>query len=160
MGTPNHYLFVANDVPCAPGRKISAETIADTLLKARFWAFTEHAQGRARLTPGDRVIIYLAGRGRQHFVAAAEVQSTSRDPQEREKEILSQLGLSFMRFTVPLSGVRKFDSPIPIGELIERLRFIKDRKHYGLHLRSPVVRITEDDYNLIMSQASVHDRTS
>lgn len=143
------YIFVANDVPTSPGETITANEIADSLLKEHFWAFTRGAPVRKRLNRGDRVLIYLAGLHRRYFVAKAVLASASNHPSRHEKAVLDALHLPFMTYTVRLHNVEIFNPPIHMKPLVPHLKFIREKRNYGLHLRLPIVPITEEDYQLI-----------
>lgn len=150
-----HYLFVANDVPLSPTKHISARHIAKELLNRGFWAFTASAPLRGRLNYGDKILIYLAGPSRREFVAKATVTqpATTVEPGCEEEAVLSTLGLSFMAYRVSLGDVIWFSAPIKIRPLIPQLKFISEKKNYGLHLRLPIVRIDPEDYELIVNSA-------
>lgn len=141
------HLFIANDIQ-ASETIVSANHIADILLQAGFWAFSPMAPLARRLKEADKVLIYLAGKGRRHFVARADIAAEARTivPGSEREELLRTLGLGFMKTEVELAQVEWFNNPIVLQSLIEDLQFIKEKKNYGLHLRLPIVRIRQSDY--------------
>jgi len=52
---------------------------------------------------------------------------------------------------VDLADVEAWKTPKPIKDLLPSLNFIKDKKNYGLSLRQGVRKISEKDYNTIVS---------
>lgn len=154
-----YFIFVANDVPLSPGLTVGADEIASTLLRRDFWAFTEHVPLRAKLRELDEVLIYLAGASRRYFVASAQVAKASDAITGDERAVLEGLGLSFMRHRVLLRKVRRFEPYVEIKPLIAELCFIKDKKNYGLHLRLPIVRINQEDFERIVRKTTPVDWT-
>lgn len=150
------FIFVANDISMIENRKISAINIKDTLLEHGFWSFSETAPLRAKLREGDRVLIYLAGPGRREFVAVATIANGAEElvKGSKEKGILSELGIGFLKYKVQLKDVVSFPNGIKISHLIDKLNFIVDKKNYGLHLRLPIVRINSTDFELILKNDS------
>jgi len=146
-----HFIFIANNVPSGPRKETSATLIAKELLDINRWAFTESAPLRSKLYPGDKVLIYLAGVGRRHFVAGATVSSPSCliDSKSQLANLLSNLSLGFMRYSINLQDVKWFKNKVDIKPLIADLRFIKNKQNYGLHLRLPIARIDKNDFDLI-----------
>ena len=155
-----HYIFVANDISMLEDRKTSAIDIKDTLLKHGFWSFSETAPLRAKLQEGDRVLFYLAGPGRREFVAVATIANTAEELERgsKEKKVLSELGIGFLKYKVQLKDVVNFPNGIKITHLIDKLNFIVDKKNYGLHLRLPIVRINSTDFELNFRNDSDEDQ--
>lgn len=148
-----YWIFVANDLPLSPVKTVAAEKIADVLLARGYWAFTEAAPLRTRLRPGDRVLIYLAGPGRRHFVARARIASSTQPVDAAKTRDLESLGLSIFPYAVLLGEIERFRVPVSIKPLIPRLNFISEKRNYGLHLRLPIIRIPQADFDLICSRA-------
>jgi len=143
-----YYLLVVNDVAHEDGVTRGAE-ILEFLLSRRVWIFPPYAPHLKRINPGDLLIIYLASKTRA-FVAEAGVEST---PIPLEGELLDKvrgMHLSWFDRFVRLGKVRKFPRPRPIVDLVPRLRFIADKRNYGLSLRQGIRRLDEHDARLIL----------
>lgn len=149
----SHYIFVANDIPIGPGRVVSANEILQTLKQSGFWAFSEYAPLHAKLLEGDQVLIYLAGPRRRFFMGRCIVASPSTDATDRQAATLSALGLGFLKRIVRFQNYSQFKSPVPIVPLVPDLSFIKEKQNYGLHLRLPIVRLSKEDFALILKSA-------
>lgn len=152
MNTVGHYIFVANDIPLVSRGSVSATHIADVLLSQEFWAFSPHTPVQSKLKPQDRILIYLAGPSRRHFVAEALLASHVFDANESHKDVLGSLGITYFSKIVALKQIRRFDSPIPIAPLVHDLHFIRNKRYYGHHLRHAIIRIPERDFDLIVSK--------
>lgn len=156
----NYYIFIANDVIYDLNKRVTATEIARTLLFSGFWAFTSTAPLRGKLQPGDKVLIYLAGPGRRYFIAQATIATTPMIVDESVKKILQNLGLGFMSHSVQLTDIAMFGQVVHIVPLLPKLGFIKNKKNYGLHLRLSIVRISGEDYNLIVRHGNCSDALS
>jgi hypothetical protein len=145
-----NYLIVVNDVAHEKGL-IPGAQIVDFLIARHVWIFPPYAAHLKRIKIGDRLIIYLASKSRA-FVAEARVAS---GPAALEGDLLDNVRelhlLWFDRF-VKLEKARKFHQPRPIRELVPRLRFIVDKKNYGLSLRQGIRRIDGHDARLILER--------
>lgn len=146
-----YYLFVAVDMNYSK-RVVSGMDIALTLLECRFWAFTKNAPVVKKLKKGDKILIYVGGRGRHWFIGECQIAETVSDTIGlRQKEILVELGLGFMSRIVKLNNIKIFHRAIEIIPIINDLSFIPDKKNYGLSLRLPVREIPSGDYERIIS---------
>jgi predicted RNA-binding protein len=143
-----NYLIVVNDV-ALESDLISGARIVDFLISRRVWIFPPYAAHLKRFKIGDRLIIYLASKSRA-FVAEGRVASIPAALQGDLLEGVRELQLLWFDRFVKLERVRKFPQPRPIRELVPRLRFIRDKKNYGLSLRQGVRRIDERDARLIL----------
>jgi len=152
----NYYIFIANDITLNDDQTVSVEVIFDALLTKGFWAFTESAPLHSKLKPGDYVVFYAAGRKRHHFSAHARIKECSKKISDGsiEKNVLSGLGINFMRHSVVLREIEYLNPPVSIVDLKPKLIFIKDKKNYGLHLRLPVVNISSRDYKRIIGKVT------
>lgn len=151
----SYYIFVANDLQGTTSEAVSASTIFEELSTRGFWAFTAAAPLRAKLCSGDQVLLYLAGLGRRHFVAAVTLGSVAMPLEPVHSRVFEELGIPFFEYSVSMKSVRRLAEPIAIKPLVHQLSFITDKVNYGLHLRLPIVRISKEDYELITSEAKL-----
>jgi predicted RNA-binding protein len=158
----SYFIFVANDISLLD-KKISVVDIKDILLTNSFWAFTGTAPLRSKLKMGDEVLIYLAGQGRREFVAAVTIANSSEPILKgsiEEEIVLSNLGIVFLKYKISLKNVHFLHNSVKISPHLKELRFIRDKKNYGLHLRLPIVRICSEDFELILSYALDKEKKS
>ena len=151
---PAYLAFIANDVPLSPSETMSAATIGERLIAAGFWAFTESSKVWRRICVGDNILIYLAGPRNRRFIASAIADSVAQEVTKDEAAVLKDLGLVFLSRAVRLRNIRQFQSPVAIRPLVSHLDFITEKKNYGLHLRLPVVRMSEKDFNTVLRAGS------
>jgi hypothetical protein len=123
--------------------------------------FTQAGHGKrnalAKLSQGDRIIFYSP---RESLAASSPpVQSftahgTVIDDAPYQAEITPHFKpfRRGMEFT-PQFKIRK----VGIRPLIAHLRFIEDKKHWGLVFRRGLFEIPEDDYNVIARKMGILD---
>jgi hypothetical protein len=96
----------------------------------------------------DQVIFYIAGKhaNSQTFVASAEIATiddlsdTVIDP-DKNVNVVSK----YLR----LSNIITFKEPKKITLILDKLKFIENKKHYGTNLVGGVTILFFDDFNLI-----------
>lgn len=156
----SNFIFIVNDILGEENTKISATTIAKTLLTAGIWIYRDNSPNLKWIKDNDKILIYLCGPGRRHFVASVQVIEEAklfRDKSivldEAVYSIATQLGLRWMSLYTKVEVEKVFKEPVEIQPLVDRLQFIKDKKNYGLHLRLPIVKISDEDFNLILHES-------
>jgi hypothetical protein len=65
-----------------------------------------------------------------------------------------QLGIRNMRYRLFLENITTFVTPVSLVPLIEHLQFIKNKKFWGLALRSTPREIGKHDFQLILEAAN------
>jgi predicted RNA-binding protein len=153
-----YYIFIINDILVDSNQSVSAEDIADTLIANNIWVFAENTANMKKLKEGDKVLIYIGGRKRKHYTHLIEITRKPKKFRDSNTtysftiaQITDSLGLKWMSVCAGIKIVRKFDEPIPIKPLIQKLHFINQKVNYGLNLRAPIVSIGEDDFNYIIA---------
>lgn len=145
-----YFILPVNNIPVSAEDNIDAITIIKRLFKEEIWPFREGSPNLTKLQINDILLIYVCGNGRRYFYGEAEIRSKYKPFNENITSITKELGVVWMSAFIDIKPLRTFEPPIKIQPLIASLNFIKDKKNYGLHLRLPIVRITEDDYKLII----------
>ena len=148
------YIFVTMDVPRSEGI-VQAHEVVGSLLSLGFWAFSDSAPVAQKIGAGDSALVYVGGKDRHYFVARCLVKDGLEPSSCQQHATLSDLGLGFMRRTLPLQSVHWFPEPVRIKPLINQLQFIKDKKNYGLSLRLPARQIPTEDFDLIVTTGTV-----
>lgn len=141
-----YYIFFINNIEL--GEQVwSAEDIRNFLLKNNLWAFSSNAPNLKYLAEGDRVIIYLAGKGNRFFTAdftiACKPYEVKLEPNEPE-------WLTLFPIRINVRNIKIWAEQLPIGDVLEQLDFIKDKKNYGLYFRQSTRVIDEKDFLLIL----------
>ena len=153
----SYYIFIIKGIPIAMNESISAEVIANTLISNDVWIFRENTPNMKKLKIGDKILIYCGGKEKKFFTHVIEI---TRDIQPFRKinnifnseinQVAKLLGLNWMSLFAGVKAICEFEEPILIKPLIQSLHFIKQKRDYGLHLRLPIVSISEEDYKCIV----------
>ena len=141
-----HYIFIVNDFPIND-KIYTGQEIADTLLEKNCWIFAENAPNIKKMNPGDKVIVYVAGKGNRFFYANFEILEKIKEhkmcPSSEETEVLYAmfpLGCSIKVLSIS-------SKPVKIADVKEQLNFITDKKNYGLFLRQSTKIISKKNYD-------------
>jgi len=141
-----HYAFVSFGDVSGPNGTISADRIFEGLFKLRRWYAT-----RSGVSVGTRLLFYQGGVG---FKGCAVVDTVT-------EVATSQLFGTpiFLKFSrcLSLSACRAFDKPLAVGDLVNKLDFIKNKTYWGHSFRSTPRKISKKDYITIMDRAKKSD---
>lgn len=96
----------------------------------------------------DQVVFYIAGeyKNSQTFVASAEIAlidnitDTIVDPDKTRNVVIKYLVLENILIFKKLKKIRP---------ILDKLKFIKNKKHYGTNLVGGVTKIYAEDFNII-----------
>ncbi len=146
------YLIVVNDIR-HDHELLRSEAIIDFLLSREIWVFPSYAPHLKRLHPGDRLLVYLAAKVRG-FIAEAYLASNAAHLEGELLSMIKELGLSWFDYFVHLQSIKMFPRVKSIAPLIPKLKFISDKKNYGLFLRQGVRRLDEHDARVILGRDS------
>ncbi len=146
------YLVVVNDTR-HESETIHAPDIVEFLFKRNVWIFQDRTPHLGDLKPGDKLIVYLAGKPHA-FAAEAMVSSRPERLGTALRDEVQRIGLGLSRFnwSVKISNQRTLRPPRPIHELLPDLRFIANKKNYGLSLRQGLRRIDDKDAKVIVGK--------
>lgn len=137
----NFWIFVGN-----AQEDMTVQEMFERNMKHQYWGFKEGKANTKKIRMGDKAIIYLAGPGRQEFVASCRLHSNYLDKKNSEKREYEFPG-------VELTHINLWDKPIlNTKQLRKKLRFIPNERNYGLRLRGGIIKITEEDYLTIMGK--------
>ncbi|PWI55182.1 EVE domain-containing protein [Sulfoacidibacillus thermotolerans] len=143
-----NYMFVLNDIDFG-NVQLDAETIADTLLQKGMWLYTPTTPNIHRLHQGDKVLVYIAGRGRRFFYASfdvnGDIQANKTEPGNETEEILYK----YFKLYTPIVNIEKWEPPVQIAPIKDQISFITDKKNWGLHFRQATKIIDDKDFDFI-----------
>ena len=134
----NHWIFVS-----VPFTDFNVGTICEILKKIRRtkkWLIGRRTPNKRKISTGDKVLFYQGGEGGGRIVASAELTSGL---QEAE---------NFDSF-VEIEDFRLWENPVNIKTMIERLSFIKNKKHWGVYFQGGIIKIAEEDYRKLIRKA-------
>jgi len=143
-----YYIFFINNIELGE-RVWNAEEIMNFLLENNLWAFSINAPNLKYFDKGDRVVIYLAGRGNRLFAADFTIASK---PYEVKPEPNEPDWLGMFPIRIDIENVKLWAERLPIGDVLAQLDFIKDKKNYGLYFRQSSRVIEEKDFSLVISE--------
>lgn len=136
----NHFIIVVADQP--ESKNSLARDIYKDLMLQSIWGFGEKTQNIKKISVGDKLVFYLAGKYGKFFVGTAEVATlptrTGRD------EYRSNHWFHLLK-------VHVWDEPEPIKKYLSDLEFIKRPEVFGTYLQGGSRLISKNDYLTIVS---------
>lgn len=140
-----YFIFIVNDFPIND-KVYTGQEIVDTLLKDNYWVFAENAPNIKKMNPGDKVIVYVAGKGNRFFYAnfeiLDEVKEHKTNPSKETETLYAMFPLG-----CSIKALRISSEPLKITDVKEQLNFITDKKNYGLFLRQSTKIISKKNYD-------------
>lgn len=151
-----YFIYIINDIEIGK-KRITAERIMDILLKNNHWVYGSFTPNLRNISQGDKILIYLAGKGRRRFVVKFEISGglekyTYNGIDEEETFLYSMFNLE-----TPIESIEYFEDPVEITQIKDELEFITDKRNYGLFLRQSVKVIEEVDYLTIIKKSMVNN---
>jgi len=138
-GMVRYWIFVS-----LPYSDFNRGTISETINKIKEsgkWRIGKNTLYRNQLSKGDKVLLYEAGDEGKKFVGSAELLS----------------GLEFDERSifchVAIGQIELWTNPVPIRDVLDSLSFIKNKSYYGFYLRGGIVRLSKDNFEVILTKA-------
>ncbi|MEJ9224450.1 EVE domain-containing protein [Priestia aryabhattai] len=145
-----HYIYIINDFLVTDQDKIKAEEIVKILLNKKIWVYTPSTPNLKKMQPEDKVVVYMAGEKRKKFVGyfeiAEDINKHNFNGNTEEEEYIFNL----FPLAASIKNIQLFETPIYIKDIKNDLEFIKDKKNYGVFLRSSVRAVSEKDFERIL----------
>jgi hypothetical protein len=139
----NYYCLITSDARYEIAYEIFRKRIEEK--KYPLYLRTPHLN---EIRKKDEVVFYIAGgnTNSQTFVASAEIAlidnltDTIVDPDKKKNIVIKYL---------TLENILIFKEPKKIKPIIDKLSFIKNKKHYGTNLAGGVTKINREDFDII-----------
>jgi predicted RNA-binding protein len=139
----NYYCLTTSDARYEIAYEIFGKRIKEK--KYPLYSRTPHLN---EIKENDEVVFYIAGNNTnsQTFVASAEIAlienltDTVVDPDKKKNVVIRYL---------TLENILIFKEPKKIKPIIDKLSFIKNKKHYGTNLAGGVTKINREDLDII-----------
>lgn len=139
----NYYCLITSDARYEIAYEIFEKRIEEK--KYPLYLRTPHLN---EIKEKDEVVFYIAGNNTnsQTFVASAEIATINNltdvvvDPDKKNNVINKYL---------ILEKILIFKEPKQIKPIIDKLKFIKNKKHYGTNMVGGVTKIYLEDFNTI-----------
>jgi len=109
----NHHMVSVNDLELGD-MPIGADDIFRTLTAEKRRQLGELAANRNALTPGDRLVFYMAGRNRYCFVASGTVASRRWAIPDDARALFSGDNLPFMDLEFEIADVQIWPKPVRV----------------------------------------------
>lgn len=107
-------------------------------MKEKKWPIFIHTHNRKNLKVDDKVVFYKAGDNGQKFLGVAQIGS------KLEKA-------TSLDYAVELTDIKIWKKSVHVKKLINNLEFIGDSTSWGRFFQGGVLRISKNDYTLIVS---------
>jgi len=141
----NYYCLVTSD-----SLKESAIDIFNKRIEEKKYPLYPRTPNLNEIKDDDEVIFYIAGAGkeRQSFAGQAIIQKVETpkeflvDPDKDNYEVIKYLWFK---------KIKIFETSKNIQSIIDKLDFVKNKNNYGTHLMGGVKKLTQKDFNLIIS---------
>ncbi len=138
----NYWIFVS--VPFTDFNRGNMHELLKKTEASLKWTIGKRTHNRSKLSKGDAILFYQGRDESQKIFGSAELASQLQQINESENYV------EIRYFVV-------WDKPVKIKPLINKLSFIKNKKHWGLYLHGGIVKISEKDHNLILNEAERRD---
>jgi hypothetical protein len=125
-----HWIFVFKDT----------YDIFENRINVKHWPITLNTPNRKKIGAQDKIIFYRAGEGNQKLLGTANAVSS----------IIPIEGK--MDFIVSLDEISIWKKPISIKPLIKNLNFIKNKLLWGVYMQGGVIRVSQEDFELLSKQ--------
>jgi len=150
IGTDQRYfIFIVNDAQGVHGR-VPARHIYDELMKIKSWGIGQRTPYRKDLREGSRIVFYQAGKGGQTFIGTATMVSELRSMSSERAAERRAMGIEPAKYDLDLADIDVWEEPKPVADMVQRLGFISNKDHYGVHFQGGVKRIDEQDYYTVI----------
>jgi len=147
-----YFVFVVNSQQGVT-KKLSAKQIYTRLMKLKVWGINERTPYRRDLSEGSKVVFYQAGKGGQKFIGTATLASPLTKMNDTQATQRREVGIEPATYNIDVQDIQTWDKPKPVTDMIQRLEFISNKGHFGVHFQGGVKRIDEQDYYTIMEFA-------
>lgn len=144
-----YFVFVVNDAEGVEGR-VSARHVYEELMKIGAWGIGERTPSRKDLVKGSRVVFYQAGKGGQCFIGTAVIDSELRPMSAERAAERRAVGIEPSKYDLDLAEIDIWEEPKPVVDMVQRLGFISNKDHYGVHFQGGIKRLDEADYYAIV----------
>ena len=146
----DHFLFVVSRLDYGT-HILEPDYILESLADRSLWLLSGRSPHRKRMSQGDRIVFYLSGPKRRHFVVDAVIADSPRTLTSEEAAFCQKIGLTDFPYALPIERIRVWGTPVPIAHLYDDLQFVRDKRYPGQYLRQGVVRLSEGDYTTILT---------
>jgi hypothetical protein len=149
MKEKSYYILVASRAYSIDDEWIGSEEMARRRLEARQWGLYENTPHKSEISPGDTLLIYIAGARRMQFIASAEAGDVdfAAKSYEADGDALTNPPAAVLH----LRSTNTFSQPLPISEIKDDLDFVpKNNPKWGAVLQRGAKKISATDAKVIL----------
>ncbi|MFZ5596752.1 MAG: hypothetical protein ACOY31_07035 [Bacillota bacterium] len=144
------FIFIVNDISLGKNI-ISAPQVVNSLLDRSIWLFNPIAPKLKEIKENEKILVYIAGKGRRYFYADFEIAGQVQELTSIENLQIEKLTGLFSLFC-SIRDIKRWQKPLRIEDIKEELEFIVDQKNWGLFFRQSIKKISINDFNFIINQ--------
>ena len=148
------YILIAKDTENIRGKIIPAKIVVEHRLNNACWPIYDSTNHRTKLAPGDMILAYVGGisTNAQTFMASATIKSIVQGNSTFVK-INKDIELYESNQYLILEKIERFDPPISIRPLLDKLSFIPiNKQKWGVALMGGCRIISRNDCNIIITK--------
>ena len=130
---PNYWVLVLANKN-QPNKLHNAQVIFDAQLRRKVWGLKEGSKNFSKMVKGDIVLLYI-GRPYCAFAGFAIVGEKARLLTKKEQnDLMDKKYRRKPKAGIKLSHAKRFNVQVPVQLLVPELRYIKNKKNWGLRL--------------------------
>ncbi len=149
IGQTDALIVVYGPLSCASG-PVSASTVLQSLFDRSMWFFSARSR---YLVPNTPLLFYETRRG----ITAIGRVGTVENVGQGDTAFLNSWGISNYKIKISLKKTRVLPAVISMLPIIDQLDFIRNKRYWASYLQRSPVRITQHDYDLIVSRSNDGD---
>lgn len=150
-----HFILIKHPSETISGKTLTATESCQSLLDTGIWPLFENTRCRLMVRPGNSVLIYAAGQGKdgRRIIASAYVAGItpwSRKFQQKCPILLEGIPVTALH----LDRIEHLNSPVLMTDYLDALSFIpENRKKWGVSMMGGMRSISQADYNILARKA-------
>lgn len=146
-----HFILIKHPSETISGKPLTATQSCQSLLDIGIWPLFQNTKCRLMVRPGNSVLIYAAGQGKdgRRIIASAYIAGIS--PWSRKLQQKCPIFLEGIPVTaLQLDRINYLSSPVLMTDYLNALSFIpKNRKKWGVSMMGGMRSISQVDYNIL-----------
>lgn len=148
----NFYIFVNSASYDLNDKVVRAPDIFSYRMKNNAFPLYYRTKHKKNLKPDDSIIFYLAGsivKKTQRFIAYGKIKDIKVDQYYDEEDVHSSLPIEKV---VRLKSLVVGKNSVSIYDVKDKLSFVSKKKKWGSSMQGGVIKITEEDFNLLVQE--------
>lgn len=151
---PNYWILVLANSDKA-NKHYNAQVVFDAQLRRKAWGLREGSRNFEGMKKGDVVLFYIASPYCAFAGCAVIDVAPDKFTKAEQRKLLDR---QYRRKPVSgarLTKIKRFNVQVPAPLVVPELKFIKNKKNWGMYFQGSSVRTNETDFNAIFSVATM-----